>query len=59
MTDEDLLTTNNLTDDVSKDFLNIRTEQEIKIIPLVHGNFINFVIEFSIFMIFYLVNIIL
>tara|TARA_R100000231_G_scaffold33808_1_gene29747 strand:+ start:1673 stop:2248 length:576 start_codon:yes stop_codon:yes gene_type:complete len=24
---------------ITKDFLNIRTEQEIKIIPLVHGNF--------------------
>ena len=28
---------------ISEDFLNIRTEQEIKIIPLVHGNFIMFV----------------
>tara|TARA_R100000388_G_scaffold81623_1_gene60304 strand:+ start:498 stop:1073 length:576 start_codon:yes stop_codon:yes gene_type:complete len=28
---------------ISEDFLNIRTEQDIKIIPLVHGNFIMFV----------------
>ena len=33
---------------ITKDFLNIRTEQEIKIIPLVHGNFINFVIGLGI-----------
>lgn len=28
---------------ITKEFLNIRTEQEIKIIPLVHGNFLNIV----------------
>ena len=29
---------------ITKDFLNIRTEQEIKIIPLVHGNFFTLII---------------
>tara|TARA_B100000424_G_C22847122_1_gene451836 strand:+ start:61 stop:636 length:576 start_codon:yes stop_codon:yes gene_type:complete len=29
---------------ITKDFLNIRTEQEIKIIPLVHGNFFSLVL---------------
>ena len=29
---------------ITKDFLNIRTEQEIKIIPLVHGNFFTFIL---------------
>ena len=31
---------------ITKDLLNIQTEQEIKIIPLVHGNFFTYVVSY-------------